>query len=412
MTKKASKKAKSTRKKEQDSATEPKKLKNPKNTTKKEVQQDTTEDGQGGIIEEIRIEEENKTIPIGFTLSGLKRHNTVVGENGSGKTNLFEAIEKKYRENDNVLVVYVRASEVNLADYGKTTADSSGLVKQLADILKLANTETEVDRNAVTIIKKVCDGTNDSFKDLSGEEGVSIEVGEGGNIKYEWIVRSVLSSVKGKDGNKKVEKLEDLAQGHQRLLIASFLKSCADIIQENSNDTDKKKQAIILFEEPEIYMHPKLKAQLKEALEEISKEFQVIISTHDPYFIPSKKSEKKKIIPLCKNNNITEIEPDDKISGIVNEILHINLYAQLTKGEISSIKDFPRKYWDENKKKEYMPYSKCIRNQIHHPENPETDGLVWDRKSAKKNYYTPEELEESIHQMRQKLAERKTKGTA
>ena len=354
--------------------------------------------------EEIIIKKGNKTIPKDFTLSGLKKYNVVVGENGCGKTNLFEAVRENYKGDNNVFVVYVKASEVNLSDYGKTSADSSELVKQLADILKLAGTDTGVNEATSSLIKDVCDGINDTFKELSGESGVSLDACESGVIKHEWIVRSVLSSIEGKDGDVEVKKLGELAQGHQRLLIASFLKSCANIV---SKKVDKKKQVIILFEEPEIYMHPKLKARLKESLEKISEEFQVIISTHDPYFIPFDGSEEKKIIPLCKNGKITEIEPDERIVGIVNEILHISLYAQLKSGEIKDMEDFERKYWDDRDKEEKeLPYSKYIRNQIHHPENKETEGLIWEGESIKKNWYTPEELERSIHLMREILAKR------
>ena len=221
----------------------------------------------------------------------------------------------------------------------------------------------------------------------------------------------MLSSLKGKDGAQEIEKLDDFAQGHQRLLIASILKACADIISENV----KEKSVVILFEEPEIYMHPKLKARLKDALKKISETFQVIISTHDPYFIFG--IEESKLYSLYKENNETKVHPEEKVEGIVDDLLHINLYAEMLDGDLEQMQKFERPYYkqklgtagdgDADFEEREFSLPEYIRHQIHHPENKRVKGLVEEiPKEGKVNYYTRGELGESITLMRQRILDR------
>ena len=80
-------------------------------------------------------------------------------------------------------------------------------------------------------------------------------------------------------------------QGHgaQRALIFSLI----DIIANQSNqitrdgETIHTRATILLFEEPELYLHPHLMKRLKESLIKISQKnsWQVIISTHSPFLI-------------------------------------------------------------------------------------------------------------------------------
>ena len=89
------------------------------------------------MVDIIEIKKKHKSIPVNFQLADLKDFNIIIGENGVGKTNLFEAIEREYSNDENVLVVYVRAGEVRLSEYAKVTADSSGVVKQNCQYFKI-----------------------------------------------------------------------------------------------------------------------------------------------------------------------------------------------------------------------------------------------------------------------------------
>lgn len=363
------------------------------------------------MLEGIKIKKKNKSVPAGLHLQGLQRMNIVIGENGVGKTNLFEAIEKQYEEDDNVLTVFVKASEVKLSEHAKTSADSSEIIKQIADVLKLKDSNTTVDESVTSSIQEIFENVDQNFRSMTGDESITIDPTYSDSVKHEWIVRSALSSLKGKDGDQQIGKLDDFAQGHQRLLIASILKACVDISDANMDG----KSVIVLFEEPEIYMHPKLKVKLRDALEEISKTFRVIISTHDPYFIQIR--EDVKIYSLYKEDNKTKIHPEGAVSGIVDEILHINLYAQLSPNDIAQMEKFDRVYYKQNPttngddgadfKKKNLPLPEYIRHQIHHPENERTLGLVEEVPQEEEvNYYSREELSGSITLMRRAILRR------
>ena len=68
---------------------------------------------------------------------------------------------------------------------------------------------------------------------------------------------------------------------------------------------DSKEDNIILIDEPEISLHPDLQRKLFKLLVEYSKDKQIIISTHSPYFVDWEQFiEYSKVIRLKKENNI------------------------------------------------------------------------------------------------------------
>ncbi len=77
-------------------------------------------------------------------------------------------------------------------------------------------------------------------------------------------------------------------QGHglQRTLIFTLLELIAERNSENE-ENDNVKNTIILFEEPELYMHPQMIRKLKSLLLRVSKSnhWQVICTTHNPVLI-------------------------------------------------------------------------------------------------------------------------------
>jgi len=76
-------------------------------------------------------------------------------------------------------------------------------------------------------------------------------------------------------------------QGHgaQRALIFAMIEVLAS--QDAIAAEDQQRSTVLLFEEPEIYLHPHLMRRLKGSLIEISQraEWQVAITTHSPFFI-------------------------------------------------------------------------------------------------------------------------------
>lgn len=108
-------------------------------------------------------------------------------------------------------------------------------------------------------------------------------------------------------------------QGHgvQRALIFALIEVLAkqEAIVDDSQDTSPQRATILLFEEPELYIHPHLMRRLKNALQEVSEspDWQVIISTHSPFLVDVATDPLSLIILRRANNScpqITQLETD------------------------------------------------------------------------------------------------------
>ncbi|MEC1733847.1 AAA family ATPase [Bacillus mojavensis] len=80
--------------------------------------------------------------------------------------------------------------------------------------------------------------------------------------------------------------IERQGHGSQRALIFALIEVLANHSSKNTSE-EMIRSTILLFEEPELYLHPHLMIRLKNALKYISKQtqWQVLISTHSPFLI-------------------------------------------------------------------------------------------------------------------------------
>jgi ABC-type sulfate/molybdate transport systems ATPase subunit len=199
--------------------------------------------------------------------------------------------------------------------------------------------------------------------------------------------------------------------------VVSILKAYIDILIERGIHTEKP--VLVLFEEPEIYLHPKLKRILNATLEKIAEQnnHQVIITTHDPYFVfKNFEGEEKNIFSFEKKDGITKASDSNIVYGIEDELLFIFLYSLLKKEgkdlETVDIEKFEkRKYFRKNEvtgqidEEEWNDLT-YIRHQIHHlGDNPCTLGLVLEKPKDcdRRNYYTEKELADAIKKMSEML---------
>lgn len=76
--------------------------------------------------------------------------------------------------------------------------------------------------------------------------------------------------------------------GLKRTVLFALLRAYASIrssgLNEDSKTTAPKPSYVLLFEEPELYLHPKAQRQLMAALGSFSNEHQVLVTTHSPGF--------------------------------------------------------------------------------------------------------------------------------
>ena len=150
------------------------------------------------------------------------------------------------------------------------------------------------------------------------------------------------------------------------------------------------KKLIILIDEPELHLHPRLQEKFVDFILEISKESQVILTTHSPLLIKQLSyNENVKNIVLKKEKEVKEFD-ERKLSyvssnetnylafDLPSEEYHNELYESLMKKYSTSnvIKRFDNEFFIQQKKEDKIyPWEKqpnqvsihtFIRNQIHH----------------------------------------------
>ena len=159
-----------------------------------------------------------------------------------------------------------------------------------------------------------------------------------------------------------------------------------------------EKNLIILIDEPELHLHPEIQKKFVDFLLEISKDFQVILTTHSPILVKQiMNNENIKSIVVNKNKTISSIS-DLKLSylssneinyiafGLATEEYHNELYEELKglNGSSDTYKDFDNNFFiiskGEAKKYSWRGHSNevslhtYVRNQIHHrKDNGEAD---------------------------------------
>ena len=150
------------------------------------------------------------------------------------------------------------------------------------------------------------------------------------------------------------------------------------------------KKLIILIDEPELHLHPRLQEKFVDFILEISKDSQVILTTHSPLLIKQLAyNENVKNIVLKKDKDVKEFD-ERKLSYISSnetnylafdlpsEEYHNELYESLMEKYSTSngIKRFDNEFFIQQKKEDKIyPWEKqpnqvsihtFIRNQIHH----------------------------------------------
>lgn len=189
-----------------------------------------------------------------------------------------------------------------------------------------------------------------------------------------------------------------------------------------------KKQLIILIDEPELHMHPKLQLSLVRLLIKMSVDSQILLTTHSPLLVKQiMENELAKIIVIKKTDDVYYVEPTKKrvlpyISA--NEInylafqlataeYHNELYGCLQNLAIVDDRDNYNEtsfntWLDEKGCKQTKVWKKInssgkyheqtcvlqiyIRNFIHHPENKNNEK------------FSDNELKQSIDEMRKIIA--------
>ncbi|MEK7194192.1 MAG: AAA family ATPase [Patescibacteria group bacterium] len=249
----------------------------------------------------------------------LGKYTIFAGENNAGKTNLIKAMKDVLPPEQ---TIYIPAESIKAGEHVKTTATEDPMRRaflKLIDItigqLPIVNYETV--KNFLDEISN----TFDSFKvpNVSLELGVKkLTENDVKKIIKDEVSKKILDSVvKDKYGVGCDLKIEEVGQGTQRLIITA-------ILQELGKANTQNQELFLLFEEPEIYLHPKLKRSLHDALLAISKNnIRVILTTHDPYFIELVADQI--IYTVSRDNDGSTVVSVPSLSSVLND----STYAEI-----------------------------------------------------------------------------------
>ncbi len=216
--------------------------------------------------------------------------------------------------------------------------------------------------------------------------------------------------------SQKLEKLDlpvtSLGSGVEMIISLLFLETLASLSKEN---------IVVLIDEPELHLHPRLQEKFVQYLIEFSKTNQVFISTHSPYFFKNCLSNAQIELLITKNTpDGVMVENTGSQFGIFpwspswGEInysaydlptieLHNELYGYLQEKQLKYTIDQAESYFlsksitktkkwakitnRQLQKPEDVTLMTFVRNSIHHPENTSNGG------------YTPQELKSSIEKL-------------
>ena len=171
-----------------------------------------------------------------------------------------------------------------------------------------------------------------SMNDLKGKinkdiESWGIDFGMKVNgLQPQEIIKSLLSyNLTDKSLGKSID-INSMGQGLQRHLIYTLIRLSSEYTEK-----DERKKAefspeftLLLFEEPEAFLHPSQQVQLDMGLKKLSKieGQQVLISTHSPIFVSKNIEDLETILSVKKQNVETKIF--QLKSGDVDKLLNDN----------------------------------------------------------------------------------------
>ena len=206
-----------------------------------------------------------------------------------------------------------------------------------------------------------------------------------------------------KDNNQQIS-ISNLGSGYEMIfsLVYSFY-----LAQQSG------KQLIVLIDEPELHLHPRLQEKFVEFLLQFSKDSQIILTSHSPLLVKQLSFNKNVKISVIENGEMVS-EIDERVLpyisanetnflafNLATEEYHNELFEELkyVNGDNKTIKDFDNDFfvsakgepksspWRGNQNE--VSVHTFIRNQIHH---------------QKDNGKTPyQDLKDSIETMRSYL---------
>lgn len=260
-------------------------------------------------LEEIELEKNDKTL--NTQKIELDSFTIFAGENNSGKTQIIDEIERKLKLKK-YNIIKIPAEKVIFENEIKTgnksdefRATLEGLVSIIfsKNTLKIDSKIDDIDKRLPELFNE-CNVNNINLEVLKRDISVELYLN---SCKEIWI-KNIIDKIVIEDvlSNKKGIKLSEAGQGTERLVIVSLIRYLAE------KKSDREPNNYLIIEEPEIFLHPKLKKDFNLALRNLSKKgVKIIITTHDPYFISLNQDEKIYKVFRNDDNPLTTIKSCD-----------------------------------------------------------------------------------------------------
>ncbi|WP_079046069.1 ATP-dependent nuclease [Carbonactinospora thermoautotrophica] len=159
-------------------------------------------------------------------------------------------------------------------------------------------------------------------------------------------LRTVLSSARFKVDDGVEGDFETKGDGLKRALVFAILRAYVEQRKRSTPDGQPQQEDtrphLLLFEEPELYLHPKAQRQLFEALGEVAKRHTVVITTHSPNFLGPKATETfvklvKRHDPVYGAKPFTQAHPVDVTGMGVKDLFQVVCHENNAAGFFSDV---------------------------------------------------------------------------
>jgi predicted ATP-dependent endonuclease of OLD family len=268
-------------------------------------------------------------------------------EQGKLSENLFYGA-KNISESKLGSVIYI--PEITTTDEALRLSGPSPLRNILSFVMnKVIETSESYEK-----LSQAFEDFNDKFRDEASKDGFSLnrlkeEINENlkeweielnfniNPIKSEGIIKNLVThNVIDKNLKEEVD-IKFVGQGLQRQLIYTLLKLSSKYIEKKiyQKKDFSPELTLILFEEPEAFLHPNQQESLNISLKALSSinDQQIIITTHSPIFVSKNIEDIPSLIRLKRENGITHIfqVSDEKMNQI---FMQNNELTQLFKSKL------------------------------------------------------------------------------
>lgn len=288
----------------------------------------------------------------------------------------------------------------------KNSDNDSEVQDPLKEATKEIINSNNLNEQFYTIAKEVTDKLSDvarstlkKLKEMNPTlaDGLEVKIPDVKELKWADLFKSV--SIEGVDGI----AMNKRGSGVRRLILLNFFRAKAEEKATKDNRT-----LIYAIEEPETSQHNEHQKILIDALKELaSKGHQILLTTHSGHIVKQLSFNQLRLAQFnsCKQKEVVSVDVQALPYPSLNEINyiafgdtnaeyhdelygHLELQEQLEAFGQGKPKRSYIKNWKGKTREDEVILATYIRHQIHHPENKQN------------KLYTPEELQQSIEEMR------------